>query len=102
MLNENVNTVQIKVKKKKNKTKEDNRERKKIKREETVFTLKVPIPQNCQTHSNNLSTNCQQIVWVCLTICDTGAKSVNWRAKGSKSSKRKREKETIQGKKKKS
>ena len=28
------------------------------------LTLKVPIPQNGQTHSNNSSANCRQIVWV--------------------------------------
>ena len=33
-----------------------------------VLTLQTPISQNGQTHSNNLSENCRQIVWECLTI----------------------------------
>ena len=33
-----------------------------------VLTLLVPISQNGQTHSNNLSAICQQIVWKCFTI----------------------------------
>ena len=33
-----------------------------------LLTLQVPTPQNDQTHSNNLSANCQLIVWMCLTI----------------------------------
>ena len=28
----------------------------------------MPTQQNGQTHLNNLSENCQQIVWLCLTI----------------------------------
>ena len=33
-----------------------------------ILTLQAPIPQNGQTHSNNSSAICRQIVWVCLTI----------------------------------
>ena len=33
-----------------------------------VLTPEVPIPQNGQTHSDNSSAICRQIVWVCLTI----------------------------------
>ena len=40
-----------------------------------TFTLQAPIPQNGQTHSNNSSANCRQIVWVCLAIL------WNWRLK---------------------
>ena len=36
----------------------------------------MPIPQNGQIHSNNLSAICQPIVWVWLTIL------WNWRLKG--------------------
>ena len=32
------------------------------------LTIQVPIPQNGQIHSNNLSAICWQIVLVCLTI----------------------------------
>ena len=34
----------------------------------SVLTLYMPNPQNGQTHSSNLSTICQRIVWVCLAI----------------------------------
>ena len=40
----------------------------KMKSKNIELTLSAPIPQNCQTHSNNLSVNCRRIVWVCLTI----------------------------------
>ena len=40
------------------------------------LTLKAPIPQNGQTHSNNSSAICQRIVLGCLTIL------WNWRIKG--------------------
>ena len=32
------------------------------------LTLKAPIPEKGQTHSNNSSPICRRIVWVCLTI----------------------------------
>ena len=32
------------------------------------LTPKAPISKSGQTHSNNSSVNCLQIVWVCLTI----------------------------------
>ena len=32
------------------------------------LALSAQTPQNGQTHSNNLSAVCQQIIWVCLTI----------------------------------
>ena len=34
----------------------------------TFLTLKAPISQNGQTHSDNSSANCRRIVWVRLTI----------------------------------
>ena len=40
------------------------------------LTLKAPISQNAQTHSNNSSANCRRIVWVCMTIL------WDWRLKG--------------------
>ena len=40
------------------------------------LTLLAPTPQIGQTHSNNPSANCRQIVWVCLTIFG------GWRLKG--------------------
>ena len=33
-----------------------------------TLTLQVPTPQNGQTHTNNSSAFCRQIVWVCLAI----------------------------------
>ena len=41
-----------------------------------ILTLSAAIPQNGQTHSNNLSAICRRIVWVCLTIL------WNWCLKG--------------------
>ena len=43
----------------------------------TLLTLQALTPQNGQTHSNNLSAICRQIVWVCLTILR------GWLLKGS-------------------
>ena len=39
--------------------------------------IRQPALKNGQTHSNNSSANCRQIVWVCLTIL------LGWRLKSS-------------------